>query len=163
MKVSNLIDYPNYRVSKRGRIVRISDGKVIKCYLNRKFNRYYCWLYNSNNHRIKVYRYRLVAMAWISNPENKPEVCHIDNNSVHDYYKNLYWGTHKENMEQMARDGRSTRNKSIKKPKNTKVISIKKPKNTKVILVRKRSYQKVSFEVPIEKLEVIIKKFFGSS
>ena len=25
----------------------------------------------------------------------------------------LYWGTHKENMEQMSRDGRSTRNKSI--------------------------------------------------
>jgi hypothetical protein len=149
MKSSNLIDYPNYRVSKRGRVVRISDGKIIKCYLNRKFNRYYCWLYNSNNHRIKVYRYRLVAMAWIPNPGNKPEVCHIDNNSIHDYYKNLYWGTHKENMEQMARDGRSTRNRGIKK--------------LRVILIRKRSYQNVSFEVPIEKLEVIVKNFFGSS
>ena len=148
MKDSDLIDYPNYRVSKRGRIVRVSDGKIIKCYLNRKVNRYYCWLYNSNSQRTKIYRYRLVAMAWIPNPENKPEVCHRDNNSVHDYYKNLYWGTHKENMEQMARDGRSTRNRSIKK--------------SRVILIRKKSYQKVSFEVPIEKLEVIVKNFFGS-
>lgn len=65
MKKSNLTDYPNYRVSKRGRIIRLSDKKVIKCYLNHRFNRYYCWLYNSKNIRVKVYRYRLVAMAWI--------------------------------------------------------------------------------------------------
>lgn len=78
MKKSNLTDYPNYRVSKRGKIIRLSDGKVIKCYLNHRFNRYYCWLYDSKNIRVKVYRYRLVAMAWIPNPENKPEVCHID-------------------------------------------------------------------------------------
>ena len=42
MKKSNLTDYPNYRVSKRGKIIRLSDGKVIKCYLNHRFNRYYC-------------------------------------------------------------------------------------------------------------------------
>lgn len=112
MRRSNLKEFPNYRVSKRGRVVRLSDGKVIKCYLNRKFNRYYCWIYNLKGIRVKIYRYRLVAMAWIPNPENKPEVCHKDNNSVHDYYKNLYWGTHQENMEQMARDGRSTKNRS---------------------------------------------------
>lgn len=62
MKKSNLTDYPNYRVSKRGKIIRLSDGKVIKCYLNHRFNRYYCWLYDSKNIRVKVYRYRLVAM-----------------------------------------------------------------------------------------------------
>lgn len=38
MKKSNLTDYPNYRVSKRGKIIRLSDGKVIKCYLNHRFN-----------------------------------------------------------------------------------------------------------------------------
>lgn len=149
MKKSNLPDYPNYRVSKRGRITRLSDGKVIKCYLNSRFNRYYCWLYNSESIRVKVYRYRLVAMAWIQNPENKPEVCHIDNNSTHDYYKNLYWGTHKENMEQMAKDGRSTRNKrNISK--------------SRITLVKRKDYHKVSFDIPSEKLELVIKKFFGS-
>ena len=119
MKKSNLTDYPNYRVSKRGKIIRLSDGKVIKCYLNHRFNRYYCWLYDSKNIRVKVYRYRLVAMAWIPNPENKPEVCHIDNNSTHDYYKNLYWGTHKENSQQMVLEGRSL--KGI--PRKTKLDS----------------------------------------
>lgn len=38
MKKSNLTDYPNYRVSKRGKIIRLSDGKVIKCYLNHRFS-----------------------------------------------------------------------------------------------------------------------------
>ena len=145
MKKSNLVDYHNYRISKRGRITRISDGSIIKCYLNHKFNRYYCWLCNSNNKRVKVYRYRLVAMAWIPNPDNKPEVCHIDNNSVHDYYKNLYWGTHKENMEQMVRDGRTRKGMG---------------KST-ITLIKKKGYQRVSFEIPVEKLEVIIKNFFG--
>lgn len=152
MKKSNLTDYPNYRVSKRGRIIRLSDGKVIKCYLNHRFNRYYCWLYDSKNIRVKVYRYRLVAMAWIPNPENKPEVCHIDNNSTHDYYKNLYWGTHKENMEQMSRDGRSTRNKNI----------IRNICKSRITLVKRKDYQRVSFDIPSEKLELVIKKFFGS-
>lgn len=149
MKKNNLPDYPNYRVSKRGRITRLSDGKVIKCYLNSRFNRYYCWLYNSESIRVKVYRYRLVAMAWIQNPENKPEVCHIDNNSTHE---NLYWGTHKENMEQMAKDGRSTRNKSI----------IRNISKSRITLVKRKDYHKVSFDIPSEKLELVIKKFFGS-
>lgn len=32
---------------------------------------------------------------------------HKDNNSLNNYYKNLYWCTQKENSEQMVRDGRS--------------------------------------------------------
>ena len=147
MKQSNLIEFPNYRISKRGRIIRLSDKKVIRCYLNRKFNRYYCWLYNYRGERIKVYRYRLVAKAWILNPNNKPEVCHKDNNSTHDYYKNLYWGTHKENMEQMARDGRSTR-KYLDEP------TMKKPRDS--------LKTKVSISISEEKLEFIVEKFFNT-
>lgn len=48
----------------------------------------------------------LVALAWIPNPENKPYVCHKDNNPLNNHYKNLYWGTPKENAQQCIRDGR---------------------------------------------------------
>lgn len=49
---------------------------------------------------------RLVALAYIPNPENKPCVCHKDNNSLNNNVDNLYWGTHQENMAQMIVDGR---------------------------------------------------------
>lgn len=58
----------------------------------------------STNKRVRIQASRLVAMAWIPNPENKPFVCHKDNVPTNNHYKNLYWGTQKENMEQCIKD-----------------------------------------------------------
>lgn len=49
---------------------------------------------------------RLVALAWVPNPDNKPFVCHRDNNPKNNFYKNLYWGTQSENIQQCVKDGR---------------------------------------------------------
>ena len=47
-----------------------------------------------------------MAQIYIPNPHNKPCVCHKDNIRTHNHYKNLYWGTNKENTKQMVLDGR---------------------------------------------------------
>ena len=44
------------------------------------------------------YLHRLVALAWIPNPNNYPIVCHKDNVVTHNWYKNLYWGTQKDKI-----------------------------------------------------------------
>ena len=50
--------------------------------------------------------HRLVAEAYIPNPENKPCVCHKDNNPLNNRVSNLYWGTPRDNTQQCIRDGR---------------------------------------------------------
>lgn len=45
-----------------------------------------------------VKKHRVVAEQWIPNPENKPEVDHINQNPIDNHIDNLRWVTEKENM-----------------------------------------------------------------
>ena len=59
------------------------------------------------NGKYKNYRiHRLVAEAYIPNPENLPEVDHIDENKTHNYVNNLQWLTRRDN-------NRKSKNKPI--------------------------------------------------
>ena len=49
--------------------------------------------------QIKRSIHQLVAEVFVPNPEGHTEILHLDDNNRNNHYKNLKWGTHKENME----------------------------------------------------------------
>lgn len=69
--------------------------------------------------------HKLVAMAYIPNPNNYPIVMHLDNRSTHNVVSNLIWGTPKMNMAQMTKDGRSTRKYKFSKRQYRRLVRLR--------------------------------------
>lgn len=87
-------DNPNYLVSNTGRIRRIGKNKDKSVQI--KDGYFNTHLYNDGA-RSHVRVHRAVAEAFIPNPDNKPEVNHIDGNKTNNNASNLEWVTKKEN------------------------------------------------------------------
>lgn len=58
-----------------------------------------------NGERITVSPHRIVAQTFIPNPENKPEVNHIDGDKSNNCTSNLEWVTHSENIKHAYNKG----------------------------------------------------------
>jgi hypothetical protein len=87
-------EFPNYDISNFGNIMNNKTGKSLK--LSIKSGYYNISLTNNNIHKtFKVHR--LVALAFIENPENKSEVNHKDKNKLNNHFTNLEWMTRREN------------------------------------------------------------------
>ena len=88
-----------YFVSNLGRI-KGRSGKIMKQRINKEGYYMLCLKPNGRNGKVKgVKIHILVAKAFIINPENKPQVNHIDGNKLNNNVSNLEWCTSKENMQ----------------------------------------------------------------
>ena len=93
-------DYSNYMVSNLGRVKSLNykntdKEKILKPYKNREG---YLRVELSKNGNGKQYLiHRLVAEAFIDNPNNLPQIDHINTNKTNNRVCNLRWCTQKEN------------------------------------------------------------------
>lgn len=102
--------YEKYLVSNKGNVLSLAknDGngnrnRILKPGTRRGYKK--VTLCKAGNTK-ELAVHRLVAEAFIPNPENKPFVNHIDNNRANNVVTNLEWVTHKENMEHSSKQGR---------------------------------------------------------
>lgn len=86
-----------YSVSNYGEVRNNKTGKLMKLRKNEK--RYLRTNLTKNGNQKSVRVHRLVAQAFIPNPENKPQVNHIDFNKENNCVNNLEWVTNKENTQ----------------------------------------------------------------
>lgn len=93
-------EYPDYMISSMGRVKAINwhrgnKEKEIKPYTTYKG---YLRLRLCKNGKAKQFQiHRLVAQAFIPNPENKPYIDHINTDRTDNRVENLRWVTNKEN------------------------------------------------------------------
>lgn len=96
-------DYPNYEVSNLGNVRNRLTGKVLRPdrskrgYLRIDLRKY--------GKKKKFLIHRLVANAFIPNPENKRTVNHINGCKTDNYVSNLEWNTDSENQKHAHRIG----------------------------------------------------------
>lgn len=81
-------------IDKKGRHLHF-NGKILKQFKDRTY--YRVKLYDFEHKETQYSIHRLVAQAFIPNPDNKPEVDHIDTNYLNNRADNLRWVNKKEN------------------------------------------------------------------
>ena len=94
--------FPDYEVSSFGDVRNRTTGVQLKPQLNGCYHQ--VELYNEHK-KTTTTIHHLVATTFIPNPNEKPIVCHINNNKLDNNVCNLAWKTGKENEEHKNNNG----------------------------------------------------------
>ena len=103
--------FEHYLISESGEVINSNSGRAIKPSLNEN-GYWYISLWKDNKSKTASL-HRLVAEAFIPNPENKPFVNHIDANRANPHKDNLEWCNQSENIKHAYNIGNRSQKKNF--------------------------------------------------
>lgn len=86
----------NYEINEKGEIRNHKNNRIIKPFKNK--NGYIYVSLNANGKQKNYRLHRLIAKAFIPNPNNYPYINHIDMDKTNNDISNLEWCTNSYNM-----------------------------------------------------------------
>lgn len=119
---------PNYEINQFGQV----RNKTTLLILKQKIDRYGYLTIGLCNNKRKIYPtiHRLLALAFIPNPNNYPQVNHIDGNKLNNNLSNLEWISASGNIlhaldNDLYKNARHVIVKDIKTNKTERYLSLK--------------------------------------
>lgn len=100
-KINELNDL--YEISDTGIIKKVKTGKILTPKPNEKGYLRMIFCIKGKKYRYRVHR--LVAMAFIPNPKNKPQINHINGIKTDNRVENLEWVDNQENYIHALKNG----------------------------------------------------------
>lgn len=86
-------NYPGYKINKKGEVF-----KGVKIISQRRGTKGYLQVEVNIPHRTSAKVHRLLALTFLENPKNLPQVNHIDGDKTNNQLSNLEWCSAEENV-----------------------------------------------------------------
>lgn len=103
-----------FKVSRCGKVISLRTGKLLRQHIRKnKRVAIATKVGGRNGTYLTVLVHRMVAETYIPNPENKPQVNHIDGVTTNNHVDNLEWCTASENVQHAYDTGLKVNAKGI--------------------------------------------------
>ena len=120
--------FSKYEINKNGEIRNKKSKRILKQTLDSYGFYYKVSIVNDIGKSETISVHRLLALAFIPNPENKPAVDHINRIKKDNRLSNLRWVSFKENSENIKQENRKKISLSFDFRKNKWLVTINKDK-----------------------------------
>lgn len=152
-------EYPDYEISSFGRVKSLKFGKekILKQAINKGY--FYVGLHKDNK-RKNYFVHRLVATAFIPNPDNLPIINHKDENPSNNHLSNLEWctivyninyGLHNERVSKAKKGIKQSKELIEKRVKITQKPILQLSKSGNIILGKFNSVKQAGNELNINR------------